>query len=151
VEIILLEDISGLGKTGETVKVAPGYARNYLLPRELAIAAGSRSANLFSELQKRKERRNTKLRRGSEELARKLEALAITIPARAGDDDTLFGSVTSMDIAEKVAAEGIELDRRKIHLDEPLKALGVFRVPVKLPGAVTAELRVWVVRESETT
>ncbi|MBI5837639.1 MAG: 50S ribosomal protein L9 [Candidatus Eisenbacteria bacterium] len=149
-EVILLEDITGLGKTGETVKVAPGYARNYLLPREIAIAAAGNSANLFRELQKRKENRNNKLRRGSEELARKLEALAITIPARAGDDDTLFGSVTSMDIAAKVNAEGIELDRRKLQLDEPLKALGVFKVPVKLPGNVTAELRVWVVRESET-
>jgi large subunit ribosomal protein L9 len=149
VEVILLEEISGLGKVGEHVKVAPGYARNYLLPRELAIAAGSRSASLFNELQKRKDRRNTKLRRGSEELARKLEALAITIPARAGDDDTLFGSVTSIDIAEKVNAEGIALDRRKIQLDDPLRALGVFKVPVKLAGGVTAELRVWVVRESE--
>jgi len=149
VEVILLEDLPGLGKTGDTVKVAPGYARNYLLPRELAIAAAGKSANLFRELQKRKETRNAKLRRGSEELARKLEALAITIPARAGDDDTLYGSVTSMDIAEKVTAEGLELDRRKIHLEEPLKALGVYKVPVRLPGAVTAELRVWVVRESE--
>jgi len=148
VEVILLEDLPGLGKNGETVKVAPGYARNYLLPRELAIAAGSKSANVFRELQKRKGIRDTKLRRGSEELARKIEAQEVTISARAGDDDTLFGSVTALDIAEKLSEKHIAVDRRKIQLEEPIKALGVFTVPIKLAGGVTANLKVWVVRES---
>ena len=147
-EVILLEDLPGLGKNGETVKVAPGYARNYLLPRELAIAAGSKSANVFRELQKRKGIRDTKLRRGSEELARKIEAQEVTISARAGDDDTLFGSVTALDIAEKLSEKHIAVDRRKIQLEEPIKALGVFTVPIKLAGGVTANLKVWVVRES---
>ena len=147
-EVILLEDMPGLGKSGETVKVAPGYARNFLLPREIAIASGSKSANVFKDLQKRKGIRDQKLRRGSEEMARKIEAQEVTIQARAGDDDTLYGSVTTMDIAEKLAAKGLDLDRRKIQLDEPIKALGVFTVAVKLPGSVTANLKVWVVRES---
>ncbi len=147
-EVILLEDLPGKGKTGDTIKVAPGYARNYLLPRELAIPAGSKSANVFKELQKRKGIRDNKLRRSSEELARRIEAQEITLAARAGDDDTLYGSVTSMDLAEKLEAKGLAVDRRKIALEEPIKALGLFTVPIKLPGGVTANLKVWVVRES---
>jgi len=147
-EVILIEDTPGLGKTGETVKVAPGYARNYLLPRQLAIAAGSKSANVFKDLQKRKGVRDNKLQRASQDLARRIEGQEVTISARAGDDDTLFGSVTSQDIAARLAEKGVEVDRRKLQLEEPLKSLGVFTVPIKLPGGVTANLKVWVVRES---
>lgn len=147
-EVILLEDLQGFGKSGDTVKVAAGYARNFLLPRQIAIAAGSNSANLFRELLKRKGVRDAKLRKGSEELARKIEAQEVTIGARAGDDDTLFGSVTTMDISAMLAEKNVKVDRRKIHLEEPIKALGVYTVPVKLPGGVTANLKVWVVRES---
>ncbi len=147
-EVILLEDITRLGQTGETVKVAPGYARNYLLPREMAISSGGNSANLYREMVKRRGIRDGKLRKGSEELARKLEGVEITISARAGDDDLLFGSVTSMDIAAEMARKGHEIDRRKLQLEEPIKSLGVFTVPVKLSGGVVANLRVWVVREA---
>jgi large subunit ribosomal protein L9 len=148
VEVILLEDMPGLGKSGETVKVAPGYARNFLLPREMAIASTSGSANLFREMQKRRGIRDSKLRKGSEEMARKIEGQEVTIATRAGEDDTLFGSVTSMDISAKLAEKKIDVDRRKIQLEEPIKALGVYTVPVKLPGGVVANLKVWVVRES---
>jgi large subunit ribosomal protein L9 len=147
-EVILLEDAPGLGKSGDTVKVAAGYARNFLLPRQIAIATGSKSANVFKELQKRKGIRDMKLQKGSLELARRLEAQEITIGARAGDDDALFGSVTSQDIADRLAAKGLQVDRRKIQQEEPIKALGVYTVAIKLPGSVTANVKVWVVRES---
>ena len=147
-EVILIEDLPGVGKSGDTVKVAPGYARNYLLPRQMAIAAGSRSANVFKELRKRKGIREQKFQKASLDLARRIEGQEVTISARAGDDDTLFGSVTAQDIAAQLAAKGVEVDRRKLQMDEPLKSLGVFTVPVKLPGGVTANLKVWVVRES---
>ena len=147
-DVILLEDLPGLGKTGETVKVAPGYARNFLLPKEMAIAVGSKSANVFKEMEKRKGIRDQKLRKGSEALARRIEAQEVTISARAGDDDTLFGSVTSMDIAGVLASKNLVVDRRKIELQEPIKSLGVFTVPAKPAGGVTASLKVWVVRES---
>ena len=147
-EVILIEDTPGLGKSGDTVKVAAGYARNYLLPRQIAIAMGSKSANVFKELQKRKGIRDQKLNKASQELARRIEGQEVTLTARAGDDDTLFGSITAQDIAAKLAEKGVTVDRRKLQLDEPLKSLGVFTVPVKLPGGVSANLKVWVVRES---
>ncbi len=146
-EIILLDDISGLGNRGTRVKVSPGYARNYLIPNKMAIAATGAGANVYKEAERQRAARDRRSMGESQLLAARLEKLNITISMEAGEEDKLFGSVTSADIAEQIAANGVELDKRKITLDEPIKQLGVYTVPVKLQAGVEASVKVWVVKK----
>lgn len=146
-DIILLEDVGGLGNRGARVRVANGYARNFLIPNRLAISAEGAGANVYNEAERQRARRDRKAKNSAQDIAGRLEKLSITISVEAGEEDRLFGSVTSADIAERINAQGFDVDKRRILLDEPLKQLGVYNVPVKLHGEVVAQVKVWVVRK----
>jgi large subunit ribosomal protein L9 len=145
-DVILLEDMEGLGTKGSMVHVKPGYARNYLLPRRFAIAAGEKAANLFQELQRQSQLQADKRITQAREEAAKLEGVEINIPAEANEEDTLFGSVTSSDVADALKKAGHDVDKRRIELPEHIKQLGRYDVPVRIFQDVTATLKVWVVR-----
>ncbi len=146
-EVILIEAVDGLGCRGDKVTVSAGYARNYLLPRKLALEATSGGANIFMESERVKKAKTDREQALAEKLAAKLNKISVTVIMQAGEDDRLFGSVTASDIAEKLAAEGVPVDKRQIHLDEPLKALGAYNVRVHLFHEVEAKVRVWVKKE----
>jgi len=145
-EVILLEDLSGVGAKGATVNVKPGYARNFLLPRKLAISAGSRSANLYRELERQNQIQQDKLVAQARAEAAKLEGVEVNVPSQANEEDTLFGSVTSADVAEALARAGHIVDKRKIELEDHIKQLGRYDVTVRIGAGVTATVKVWVVR-----
>src|SRR3990172_2591270 len=145
IEVILKEHVEHLGSRGEIVKVADGYARNYLLPRKLALAVTEENKRQIERERTKAEAREAEEREVAEALARRLEALDLAIARRVGEHDTLYGSVTSADIAEALQAHQFTVDRRKIQLPEPLKAIGEHAVPVKLHRDVTAQLKVKVV------
>ena len=146
-ELILLEDVGGLGNRGARVKVAHGYARNFLIPNRMAIPAAGAGANIYEEAERQRAKRDTREVKGAQEIATAMEKVNITISMEAGEEDRLFGSVTSADIAAQLAAQGFEVDKRKVILDEPLKQLGVYSVPVKLHSSVEAQVKVWVVKK----
>ncbi len=146
-KIILLEDIEGLGKRGETVDVANGHARNYLLPLKKAVPSKGAGARIFQEEEKRRHATENKMRKAAERLADDLAKVSCTIAVKAGEDDKLFGAVTAADIAELLDKQGVKIDKRKIVLEEPLKALGVYTVTIKLFQDVQADIKVWVVSE----
>lgn len=141
-KLILKETIDTLGEEGDVVKVKDGYARNFLLPRKMAVLAND--ANLASVERERAaiDARKARLRGDAEAVAKKISGATVTIRQRVGEDDKLFGSVTSADIAQKLADLGIEVDRKKIVLEEPIKVLGVTMVPVKVGYGVTGEIKV---------
>lgn len=145
-DVILLETLEGLGARGAMVHVKPGYARNYLLPNKLAIKAGDRAANLYQELSRQKQIQEDRLVAQAREQAAKLEGVEVNIAAPANEEDTLFGSVTASDVAEALARAGHTVDKRQIVLDDHLKQLGRYDVPVRFFGGVTATVKVWVVR-----
>jgi large subunit ribosomal protein L9 len=145
IEVILKEHVEHLGRRGEVVKVADGYARNYLLPRKLALAVTENNKRQIERERVRADARDAEDRQLAEALKARIEAAEVAIARRVGENDTLYGSVTTSDIAEALAARDLVVDRRRIHLDEPLKALGEFVVPVKLTRDVTAEVKVKVV------
>lgn len=145
-EVILLEDLSGVGSKGATVSVKPGYARNFLLPRKLAISAGSRSANLYKELERQNQAQQQKLMAQAQAEAAKLEGVEVNVPSQANEEDTLFGSVTNADVAEALARAGHIVDKRKIELGDHIKQLGRYDVTVRIGAGVTATVKVWVVR-----
>ncbi len=146
-EVILKKSVEGLGVPGDVLKVANGYARNYLLPMQLAVHATERNRR-FLEHQKRViDHQESKDKEQAQEIASQLTGVTCTLKRRAGENDRLFGSVTSMDVAEALRAEGFELERRFLDLAEPIRELGVFMVPVKLHTDVVVELRVVVERE----
>jgi large subunit ribosomal protein L9 len=147
-DVILLEDITDLGSRGQKVTVKSGYARNYLLPRKLALPATPAGLRMMKEEEKRREQREVKMHREAEELARELNKVSCTAEVQAGEDDRVFGAVTSADIAELLVGQGFDIDKRKINLDEPLKALGVYTIPVRLHRDVEAKVKVWVVKKS---
>ena len=146
-EVILMSDVDGLGIEGDIVKVADGYARNFLLPRKLAAPVSDMARRQLEKHRADREARIQRDREASMSLADKLESLSLTLTAKAGPDGKLFGSVGNADIAEALKGQGIELDRHKIQLDSPLRELGVFDVPVKIAADVQATLKVWVVEE----
>ncbi|MBD3235112.1 MAG: 50S ribosomal protein L9 [Candidatus Eisenbacteria bacterium] len=146
-EIILLEDVEGLGNRGERVSVAKGYARNYLLPRTLALPATSAGARMFAERERIRQSRADKERNAAEELAHKLSKVSVTLTAQVGEDEKLFGSVTAQDIADALGEQGFDIDRRRIQLEEPIKVLGVYRVDVKLYQEIGATIKVWVAKQ----
>ena len=146
-EVILLENLAGVGAKGATVNVKPGYARNFLLPRRLAISSGTRAANLYQELERQNQLQQEKLIAAARAVAAKLEGVEVNVPAQANEEDTLFGSVTSADVAEALAKAGHTVDKRMIEMDDHIKQLGRYDVTVKVGAGVTATVKVWVVRE----
>jgi large subunit ribosomal protein L9 len=148
-DVILREDIDKLGTRGQLVKVAPGYARNFLLPNKMAVAATDSNKKIVEQERQAYLRREAKVESEAKDLGKMLGAVAITIRQKAGENDQLFGSVTSKDIAEALEAQGYTIERRKIALEEPIKTLGEFKVPVKLHREVTVEITVTVAKEEE--
>jgi len=146
-EVILREHVENLGRRGDVVKVADGYARNYLLPRKLAITAAGNTGNLFKTLAKQRESRDAKLRAEAEAFAARLTGTHLTIPALAGEEGVLFGSVSAADISEALGRRGFPVERRQVHLDEHIKTLGVHEVAIRLHGGVGATVTVEVVQQ----
>ena len=146
-QVILLENMEGLGARGATVNVKPGFARNYLLPRKLAIPAGTRAANLYEELARQKETQHQKKVIEARAEAARIEGVEVNISAQANEEDTLFGSVSAQDVADALAGAGHAIDKRRIEMpEEAIKQLGRYEVTVRFLPEVTATVRVWVVR-----
>ena len=148
-QVILLEDVSNLGNTGDQVDVKPGYARNYLLPRGLAVEANTRNARTLKHRQQMVAARVEAKRQAAMDLAERVASTEVTISMLAGEEDRLFGSVTKKDIEQALAEEGVTVDRKKIVLDEPIKTLGVHTVQVKIHPDVATDLKVWVVKRED--
>jgi len=147
--LVLLADVDGLGKRGDQVDVSDGYGRNFLLPHRRAIPASARITAQAQAMRRSRDLRDARDREGAETVARTLVPQVITIPARAGAGGKLFGSVTAQDVVDAVASQtGVQLDRRKVHLSEPIKTLGVHEVPVKLHAEVEFPVTVEVVAQS---
>ena len=146
-KLILRQDFEQLGKVGDLVDVKDGYARNYLIPRNIAYQATPSSLRILEEEKKQDVKRLEKERVGAEKTAQDLAKLSITIKMKVGEEDKLFGSVTSQMIAEAVLEKGLTLDKRHIELDDSIKSLGIYDVKVKLQGGVVGVIKVWVVRE----
>jgi large subunit ribosomal protein L9 len=145
IEVILREHVDNLGSRGEVVKVADGYARNYLFPRKLALAVTAENRRQIERERAKAEAREAQELKDAEALCHKVEAVELTAPRRVGENNVLYGSVTSADVADLLAARGLTVDRRKIQLSEPLKALGDHTVPIKLYRDVVANVTVKVV------
>ena len=141
-EVILKEDVATLGSRGDVVKVAEGYGRNFLLPRRLAIEASTGNKKVIEQMKAASVRRSAKEKAQAEELSKQFEGLSVSFQRKSGENDQLFGSVTSGDIADALGKKSFNIDRRKIQLHEPLKTLGEFTVPVRLHKEVTAHLKV---------
>ena len=146
-KVILKEDVKSLGQIGEMVSVKDGFARNFLIPKGFAVEANPRNLKALEHEKRIIQEKARKVKAGAEEVASRLSGLAVTIPAKAGDEEKLFGSVTVMDIAEALQKQGIEVDRRKIDLEEPIKRLGTYTVTVKIHRDVASEITVNVVHE----
>ncbi len=146
-EVILREHVDNLGRRGEVVKVAEGYARNFLLPRKLALPVTEANKKQIERERVKFEAKEAVEQQAAEAVAQRIGAAEVTIARRVGENDTLYGSVTTVDITEALAKQGIEIDRRKVQLAEPLKQLGEVIVPVKIHREVTAQVKVRVVKE----
>jgi large subunit ribosomal protein L9 len=147
-EVILKEDVAKLGSRGDVVKVSEGYGRNFLLPRKLAVEATKGNKTVIEQMKQASQRRSAREKGDAEGLAQQLAGVSLSFNRKAGEKDHLFGSVTSSDIAEALEAKGFTIDRRRIQLDEPLKTLGDFNVPIKLHRDVTAQIKVAVAKEA---
>ncbi len=148
-QVILRDDLDNLGKSGEVVNVKPGYARNYLLPRGLAIKATAGDIKRVEHEKKIIATRTAKLAKEAQAEADKLSAVSVSIAVAVGEEDRLYGSVTSRDVAEALKDRGVIIDPKKVMLDEPLKALGLAEVPIKVGRGVTANVKVWVVKKED--
>ena len=146
-KVILKQDFEKLGNTGDIINVKDGYARNFLIPRQIAYEATSSNMKRFEEEKKRIASQLTKEVKKSEKMAAELEKVSCTITVAVGEEDKLFGSVTSQDIAGALEEKGIEIDKRKILLEEPIKTLGIYTVPIKLHSEVNTNVKVWVVKK----
>jgi len=146
-EVILRADIDKLGARGQAVNVAAGYARNYLFPKKLAVPATEANKKIIEQERLAHLRHEAKEKTGAEDLAGLLAGVSVTLAEKAGEMDQLFGSVTAKDIVEALARRGFDIDRRKIHLEEPIKQLGDHKVPIRLHREVTVEITVQVVKE----
>lgn len=147
-EVILKEDVAKLGSRGDVVKVAEGYGRNYLLPKKLAIEASAANKKVIEQMKAAAVRRHQREKSDAEALAKQFEGVTITFQRRAGEHDQLFGSVTNSEIAEALAKKGHEIDRRKIELDQPIKTLGEFTVPIRLHREVIVKVKAIVEKEA---
>ncbi len=148
-EVILKEDVVTLGSRGDVVKVAEGYGRNYLLPRKLAIEASKGNKAVIEQMKAASVRRSAKEKTQAEELAKQFDGLSVSFQRKSGENDQLFGSVTSGDVADALEKKGFNVDRRKIQLHEPLRTLGEFSIPIKLHKEVTAHLKVVIAKEAD--
>ncbi|HEX7019110.1 MAG TPA: 50S ribosomal protein L9 [Gemmatimonadaceae bacterium] len=146
-EIILRQAVENLGKPGDVVKVKSGYARNYLLPHGLAYEATPGNLKRIQQERDRLEAAENERRGAAQGLAEKLEQVSLTFSARVGEEGKLFGSVTAADIAQQLEGQGFHIEKRQIDLHEPIKALGVYRIPVRLHADVKPEIRVWVIKQ----
>lgn len=146
-EVILREEIEKLGRRGDLVKVAPGFARNYLLPKRLAVAATESNKKIVEQERQAHLRREAKEIADAQGLSQLMGAVEVTIAQKAGENDQLFGSVTAQDIATALEKQGYSIDRRKVHLDEPIKTLGDFKATVRLHREVSIQVPVHVVKE----
>lgn len=146
-EVILRQDVPKLGHRGDLVKVSDGYARNFLLPRKLAVTVSPGNLKVVEQEKAAAVRREASERGDAEKLAGLLEGVTVTVTRKAGEGDHLFGSVTSLDVAEALAAKGFQVDRRKVQLDDPIKYLGEYEVPLRLHREVNATVKVQVVKE----
>ena len=149
-EVILLQDVDKVGTRGQIVKVAAGFGRNYLLPKKMAVAATPQNRKWVDQQRVRFLKLEAKEKADSQDLAKLMEGVSLAFTRKAGEQGTLFGSVTAMDVAEALAAKGYNIDRRKIQLDAPLRVLGEYDVPVKLHREVTTTIKVKVEGEIET-
>ena len=146
-KIILKENMDTLGLAGDVVDVAKGYARNYLIPKGMALEANARNIKLFETQKKKIEVKRLKVKEDAEQIKERLTGVTITISQKVGEEEKLYGSVTSMDIAAQLEQQGIVIDRKKISLDKPIKTLGEFEVPIKLYPKVLGTIKVVVVPE----
>jgi len=146
-KVILRNNVENLGNAGEIVDVKPGYARNFLVPQGFALIATKANQSVYDNEKKQIAVRIAKEKTEAEEMALKFEAASVTIPVSVGEEDKLFGSVTSQDIADSLISQGLEVDKRKIILEEPIKALGLYTVDIKLHTDVVGKIKVWVVKK----
>jgi len=146
-DVILKKDIAGVGKAGTVVKVKDGYARNFLFPHSFALESTAANIKKLQEEQKKRDLQSEKNKQGALELKVKLEKLSVTIPVLVQEKEKLYGSITSVELAKALKDEGFEIDKNIFVLPEPLKALGIFEVPVKLHPEVTATVKVWIVKK----
>ena len=144
--VILLQDYEELGKSGAELEVKDGFARNFLIPKGLALKADKNNIKRFQEINRRKKLKKDKELKTARKLADKLTTLSLTIPVQVGEEDRVFGSVTSQEIALQLKEKGYEIDKHQILLDEPIKALGIFDIPIKLHSEVTATIKLWVIK-----
>ena len=146
-KVILVEDVKSIGAMGDIIDVKDGFARNFLFPKKLARVAIGSSLKIIEDIKKKKVIAVLKERKEADGLKAKISGLSLTITVEAGDDDKLFGSVTSQDVANSFEQEGLSIDKKKIMLEEHIKKLGVYQIPIKLHPEVTAEVKVWVVKK----
>ena len=146
-KVIMTETLDHVGDAGEIVEVKPGYARNYLLPRKLALVASTGNMAVYEEVKTRRGAQAAREKREAEERAEALSKASITIAVAVGEEDRIFGSVTSQQIADLLKDQSFDIDRRTIQLDEPIRALGVYDVPIRVHPEVEATVKVWVVKE----
>jgi large subunit ribosomal protein L9 len=145
--IVLRTDVESVGRRGEVIEVADGYARNYLLPKKLALEATPGNLKRIGQERRVQEVHEAKEKQEAEALAARIAQLSCTAVRKVGENEVLYGSVTGADVAELLEKEGFSLDKRKILLEEPIKSLGIYEVPIKLHPQVTASVKVWVVKE----
>ena len=146
-KVIMTETLDHVGDAGEIVEVKPGYARNYLLPRRLALVASTGNMAVYEEVKTRRGAQAAREKREAEERAEVLSKASITIAVAVGEEDRIFGSVTNQQIADLLKDQSFDIDRRTIQLDEPIRALGVYDVPIRVHPEVEATVKVWVVKE----
>jgi len=147
-KVILRQDIDTLGKVGETVDVKTGYGRNFLIPRNLAVPATRGNLKAIDEIKAQNDIRLKKKRSEAEKIKEKLEKLSLTIEVLVGEEDKIFGSVTSQNIAELIEKEGFRLPKKNVNLEDPIKSLGVYTVPVKVDADIVANVKLWVIRKA---
>ena len=147
-KVVLRQDVDNLGDRGQVVNVAPGYARNFLLPKGLALEANPGNLRTLELQRKVWEKREAKEADGAKQLAARLSAVRLSVTKKAGENDALYGSVTSSEIADLLHAQGFEIDRRRIQLREPIRSVGTFKVPIKVHRQVVAEAEIEVVAEA---
>ena len=146
-EVILRQAVENLGKPGDLVAVKSGYARNYLIPRGFALPATEGNKKRIEQQKARLEAAEGERRDAAQQVADRLEQVSLTFSARVGEEEKLFGSVTAADIAQQLQSQGFDIEKRQIDLHDPIKSLGVYRVPVKLHADVKAEVKVWVIKQ----
>lgn len=146
-KIILRQDYEQLGKAGDTIEVKRGFGMNYLIPKKIAYPAKPNYVRMLNEEQRQKLVQQNKQKKYAEQLAKKMESVSVTLAVSVGEGDKMFGSVTNQDIAEALVKQGYDIDRKKIELTEPIKALGIYSVPIKLHPEIETKIKVWIVKE----